>query len=285
MNQPRKRIQSVDRALDILELLAQHDGLGLSELSRQVGLNKTTVYRFLATLHDRGFVRQSPETSKYSLGWKVVELSGWLLEGAELVAAANVPLKRLSEDTREAVHLGVLDEGEVVYVSKIDSVRPIRIASRIGARVPAHCTALGKCLLAYMPAEEAAAVLTRHPPVARTSHTRTRPEDVLASLDEVRRDGYSLDLLENEEGIICIGAPAFDNSGALVAAVSISGPDFRFADEAVATTAPLVQRCARDISANLGFPVESYGPRLRGERHAPAVGLLHRGRQREEVPA
>jgi len=278
VNQPRKRIQSVDRALYILEVLARHDGLGLSELSRQVGLNKSTVYRFLTTLHDCGFVRQSPETSKYSLGWKVVELSGWLLEGAELVAAARVPLKRLSEDTQEAVHLGVLDEGEVVYVSKVDSLRPIRIASRIGARVPAHCTALGKSLLAYMPAEEAAAVLRRHPPVPRTSRTRTRPEDVLASLEEVRRDGYSLDLLENEEGIICVGAPIFDNTGALLAAVSISGPDFRSADEAVATTARLVQRCARDISANLGFPVESYGPRLRGERHLPVAGPLHSGR-------
>jgi len=280
VNRNRPKIQSVDRALTLLEILAGHvDGIGLSDIAREAGLNKTTVYRLLATMQGRGYVRQLPEGGRYTLGWKVVELSGALLEGTELVTVAKDPLKRLSQLTQEAVHLGVLDEdrAEVIYVSKIDSPQPIRIASRVGGRMPAFCTALGKSILSHMAPERAERILRKKPLLARTSKTKTDLELVIRELDTVRSRGYALDNGENEEGIVCIGAPIFDNSGNVSAAVSISGPSFRLQGEIISQMAPHVVRCAEEISMNLGCDRHMFRALLySSQAHYDEVEAKHR---------
>lgn len=258
MNHSPKNIQSVERALAVLELLAKRESMGLSQLAQESGLNKATVYRLLATMQRRGFVRQSRENARYSLGWRVVELAGRLLEGAEVVRAAHGRLERLAAATQEAAHLGVLDGTSVVYIAKVDSPLPIRIASRIGARVGIHCTALGKAILAWMDHSEAEVLLRTEPLARRTPRTKTDLDAVLAELVITRRRGFSLDEEENEPGIICLAAPILDNTGRVCAAVSISGPEFRVDREDLPAIARLVQRCAEEISADLGCSEVTY---------------------------
>ena len=251
-------IQSVERAFNLLEVLARHpEGIGVTDLARKVGLNKTTAYRLLATMQGLGYVRRSQAGSNYTLGWRIADLASFLLEGTELIFIAREPLRKLSRLTREAVHLGVLEGNEVVYVSKIESPQPIRIASRVGGRMPVHCTALGKSILSHLPRRRAEEILRRGPLTQRTALTKTDPKLILQDLDEIRDRGHALDAGENEKGILCIGAPIFDNSGTPVAAVSISGPGFRLTEDVVNEMAAHVEDCAREISEGLGFDREN----------------------------
>lgn len=258
VNHTSKSIQSVERALTVLEVLGRREAAGLSQITQESGLSKATVYRLLSTMQRRGFVRQLADSSKYALGWKVVELSGRMLEGAGLLQASRGRLERLSVATQEAVHLGVLDGDEIVYINKVDSPQPIRIASRIGARVCLHCTALGKTILAWLSRDTARRLLGGRSLATRTPRTKTDIEEVLRELDITRRRGFALDEGENEEGIICLAAPVFDNRLQVCAAVSISGPEFRFDHGGLTAVAGLVQECAREISVDLGCPASTY---------------------------
>lgn len=249
-------VQAVDRALAILETLkAAGEALGVTELGARVGLHKSTVYRLLATLARHGYVQQDPATERYSLGLKLVELGTAVLDHLELRELARPYLKRLMEASQEVAHLVVLQDGDVVYIDKVECPGPVKMYSQLGRRAPAHATAVGKALLAFLPPAQVEAILARGLP-RLTPHTITDPERLRTELHLVRERGYAVDNEENELGIRCVAGPIFNHTGQVVAAFSISGLAMRLTVPRLEGLAGLVCRTSQEISARLGYQGE-----------------------------
>ncbi|MCX7855624.1 MAG: IclR family transcriptional regulator [Anaerolineae bacterium] len=241
--------QTVLRALALLEAVAEgvHD---LEGLSAHVGLSRSTAHRLLTTLVRAGYLRHSPREG-YRLGPKLIELGFRAHAGLHLPSLARPYLEELSEATRETVHLGVLDGAQVVYIDKVPGKRELQMASYIGARVPAQCTALGKALVSTLPPEERLRAFV--PGLRRTERTIAEADRFLEEIERVARQGYALDLEENEPGIRCVAAPIRDGAGRGVAAVSISSAVVYLTEERIRELIPLVQETARRISRELGW--------------------------------
>lgn len=248
-------VNAVFRVFTILERISERKDWNLEELSKAAGLAKPTAYRFLQTLQELGFVRRNGE-DRYSMTMKLFAVGSRALDHLDLYDAARPIARSLAEQLGETVHMGVLDGLEAVYVLKIESKFTIRMYSRVGRHLPLHCTALGKCLLAWTEPEEQVSALDSLPLVAFAPKTIASRTGLEAELERVRLDGYALDDEEHEEGIHCIGAPIFDNTGAVVAAISVSWPEFRWlpVDEAgVVLRATRVVEAARKVSSVLGW--------------------------------
>lgn len=243
----------MSNALAVLEAFTlEKPELGVTELSRALGVGKSTVHRLLASLAARGYVRKDPHTDKYCLGLKVFEV-GSLVPTQRTIREAAVPhLQHLMSASRETVHLGVLAGWEVVYVDKIESHQALQMYSRIGRRAPLHCTALGKALLAFQSEEEVERFLGRRLR-AYTPATLTDPAKVRKELERIRTTGCALDNEEFEVGLMCIAAPVRDHTGTVVASLGVACPAVRLPEERVAPLAKLVREAAAGASATLGF--------------------------------
>jgi IclR family acetate operon transcriptional repressor len=218
-------VQSVDRALDVLEALAEAGGeAGVSALAARTGLPYGTIHRLLRTLLERGYVRQESDR-RYALGGALVRLGG---VAERMVGVWAQPhLSRMVELSGETANLAVLEGDFIVYVAQVPSPRRLRMFAEVGRRVPPHSTAVGKVLLADRPASEVAALVERTGMPRRTPNTIADLPALLAQLDEVRARGYALDLGEEELGVHCLAVPVRDGAreGArVVAAMSVSGP-------------------------------------------------------------
>ncbi|PLR82107.1 IclR family transcriptional regulator [Bacillus canaveralius] len=247
-------VKSVSRALDIVTLVSsKKGGLGVTEIAKQIDINKSSVYRILSTLVQYGYVEQDSETGRYKLGYKFLEVSSKLLESIDLRAEAKPYLQELETDTNEVIHLVVYDQGEVVYIEKLEGNETLRMHSKVGKRAPMHCTSVGKAILAHLPSNVVIDILNRKGMPAHTNKTITDKEPFLKELVEVKQNGYALDLEENEYGITCIAVPIFDHLGRVIAAVSISGPTMRMADERLEELKVRMLETGRRISARLGF--------------------------------
>jgi IclR family acetate operon transcriptional repressor len=251
--------QSVRKALDVLESLAAAEHpLSAQEVARECGLSRPTAYRLLTTLQARGFAAGGARGAeiRYQLGAALVRLGQRALEALELPGLAKPALRELSRQTGETAHLGVLDGAEGLYLDKVEGSHRVQVRSPLGRRGPLHCTSLGKAILAHLPVEERDALLARLELPRRTPRTITDRAVLAKHLAEVRARGYALDEVENEEGVLCVGAPIFDHTGRVFAAVSVSGPDFRLSGR-IAELAGHVARAARAVSRELGYQPES----------------------------
>jgi IclR family acetate operon transcriptional repressor len=212
-------VQSVERALDVLEALADHGGeAGLSEIAARTGLPYGTIHRLLRSLLSRGYVRQESDR-RYALGSALVRLGG----AAERMVGvwAQPYLEKMVALSGETANLAVLEGDYVVYVAQAASPRRLRMFAEVGRRVLPHSTAVGKVLLAER--ADAAAVLQRTGLPRRTDHTIVSLDAMLAELETVRAQGYAMDLGEEELGVHCMAVPVY-NGGKVIAALSISGP-------------------------------------------------------------
>lgn len=245
-------VSAAVRTLAILERLSEKKSLGLEELSREAGLAKPTVYRFLLTLQELGYVRRD-EAERWALTLRMFNVGSRALDRLDLHAAARPVAEALAEELGEAVHMGVLDGDSAIYVLKIESKYTIRMYSRVGRRMPLYCTAIGKVLLAHARPEARKAALSGVRLVALTPATITGRAALEAELVRVRARGYALDAEEHEEGIHCIGAPVFDHTGEAVAALSASWPGFRYEERLEPERAAKVVAAAARISAILGY--------------------------------
>jgi DNA-binding IclR family transcriptional regulator len=252
------RIHSVSRAVVLLELLAEHGELGVTELGRRLEVHKATASRLVGTLADGGLVERNPATDKFRLGAGVIHLAGAAMAGLDLVHRARPFLEDLAERTEETVNLGVFDGDSVVYVDQIAGTRAIVSASWVGRRTPLHCTSNGKVLLAHLPDADRERALAA-PLEPRTKHTVTDPNVLRAQLLEVRVRGYAQTLEELEEGLNAIAAPVRDASGDVIAAVSVAGPAFRMRAADLRRIAPMTVDAAAAISRRMGF-AEQAGP-------------------------
>jgi IclR family KDG regulon transcriptional repressor len=228
---PNNVVQSIERGSIILDVLSEYpQGLSLGHLSSETGLNKGTVHRLLSSLVFLDYARQDTETKKYSLGFKLVELGNRLLSQIDLRTEARPFLVELAEHTKETVHLVILDRFEVLYIDKVEAcVQPtgLRMVSMLGSRIPAHCSAVGKVLLAALPEENVKEMAKKRGLPQRTKNTITDLAKLLEHLNLVKKNGYALDDEENEIGVRCVGAPVHNQQGDVTAAISISVPAIR----------------------------------------------------------
>ncbi|TYR79445.1 IclR family transcriptional regulator [Priestia megaterium] len=247
-------VKSVSRALDIITLVSMRKGgLGVTDISKQMDINKSSVYRILSTLVQYGYIEQDKETGRYKLGYKFLEVSSKLLESIDLRAEATPYLKELEQETNEVIHLVVYDQGEVVYIEKLEGNETLRMHSKVGKRAPMHCTSVGKAILAHLPSNVVLDILDRKGMPMHTDKTITNKADFMQELIQVKQQGYALDLEENEYGIRCIAVPVFDHLGKVSAAVSISGPTIRMTNERLKKLQTRMLHIGNQISVRLGF--------------------------------
>lgn len=247
------QLQSLDRAVSVLELLGDSEGpLGLADVCERMDLHKSTAHRALMVLERTGLIERTLD-NRFRLGLKLYELGSRAVEQIDLRARVQPWFRRLSAQVGETVHLGVLQKATVVYLDKVEpSNRRVWLDSRIGASNPVYCTAMGKAMLAFLPPDAAADVIARIRFTRFTPRTLVTPEALQRSLERVRRRGYAIDDEEVECGVRCVGAPILNEAGRPVAAVSVSGPSSRITSQSVPGIAEHLLRCCREISASLG---------------------------------
>jgi IclR family acetate operon transcriptional repressor len=240
-------VQSLERAFALLELMADAGGqVALSTLAARSGLPLPTIHRLLRTLVGLGYVRQEP-SRRYALGPRLIRLGE---RASRLIGTWAQPhLAALVDALGESANLAVLDGAEVVYVAQVPGRHSMRMFTEVGRRVSPHCTAVGKAMLAQMPADQLAEVLGRVELVRHTEHTITDRADYLRELQRVRARGYALDEGELELGVRCV-AVALDG-GPARAALSVSGPTTRMTDELVERAVPRLRARAAALVADL----------------------------------
>jgi len=252
--QPSYPLKALDKSLAILEILSRENSpLSIAELSERLGIYPSTIHRILDTLRYWGYVEQDSHTQRYQLGLKVLELSMAKLQGMEFLKEAAPYLKELQNQSNETVHLAILEEGEVLYLDKEESSQSIRTVSRVGRRVPAHCTALGKVLLAYLDQEEQEKVINEKGVSRFTENTITDKKKLREELSKVREQGFAEDREEHEKDVRCLAAPIKDHRGTVIAAVSLSVPAFRMNASKKRKLKETLIQAGEDISKRLGY--------------------------------
>jgi len=247
------KVQSLDRAFDILELLSREQhGLNLTEIGNRLDLHKSTVYRLLQALKQRGYIEKSAQGA-YRLGMEFIELSSLYLNNLELKTEAQPILRELSSLSGNTAFLATLQENEVVYIDKMETHNSLRKYSIIGQRAPLYCTALGKSMLSGMAEDQIRKLYGGIELRAFTSRTITKVDDLVAEIEKIRRRGWSVDDEEYEQGLRCIGAPIRDYRNEVIGAVSTSGYASVITRERVEEIAAYVVKAARDISQRMGF--------------------------------
>lgn len=249
----RDQVRAVDRAVTILQLIAREGEARVSDLARALGVNRSTAFRILSTLEQRGMVVQDGERGAYRLGSGVVELAAAATrEGLPLTVLARPLCEALAAEIGETVNLAIFDGEAVISVDQVLGSATLTTVNWIGQRTPAHATSAGKVFLAFMSDEERARHLAAHLP-AYTDHTITDPQLLERELDIVRHRGYATTSEEHEAGLAALAAPVFDSVGAVVAAVAVSGPAFRFRPDRLGEIAEAVGRVAEALSSRNGF--------------------------------
>lgn len=246
-------VQSVDRALVIIEVLQAHPrGLGVTELANHLDVAKSTIHRLLMSLMQKGFVKREEDSEKYVLGLKLIELGETVSDRLDIRKIASPILQKLAEVTGETVHLVIMDHLEVVYIDKTESAATIRMFSRVGKRAPMHCTGVGKAILAYLPEDKLDQVLDEKPMKKFTETTITNKQEMREHLKLIRKRGYSIDNEEHEEGIKCAASPIFDHNGNVVAGLSVAGPIMRIDEKKMETFIQATLEASKEISGLLG---------------------------------
>lgn len=251
---------TVAKAISILDKLASKAdvGVSLAELCSLVEMPKSSTHRYLVTLQELGLAERK-SNDRYYLGTKVIELAGVYLLKSDLRNDSQAALDELAEMTGETVHLAVPSGTEVVYIAKVESKHALSMFSHIGARLPMHCTALGKAILAFSDYGDLHAIVMK-PLITRTPNSITSVEALENELELIRSRGYAIDNEENEIGIRCVGAPIFDYTNKPIGAISVSAPSDRMDQERCNTLGPLVHLAAQKVSRRKGFAGLMHAP-------------------------
>lgn len=243
-------LQSVANALDILDLLTANEELSVPEVARMTGLGKSSVFRLLATLEDRHFVRKT-DAAKYRLDIKLSSMGNVVLNRMEIIQYAHPHLMELTRVSGETSHMAIWDRGtNVRFIDKVLSPSTIRTDSWVGFCRAAHLLACGKALLAYQSKEFQQNYMALADFSPLTANTIVTAAQLYAELDRIRQDGYAMDREESEVGLTCFAAPIQDSTNSIIAAISISGPTQRMQENSQRNIA-LVKQTALDISNSI----------------------------------
>ena len=243
---------AVERALNILEAAAQRrDGLTNSEISRRLGIPKSSASYILRTLERRGYLRREADTGRYRLGLKILSLGGDAQANLDLADVALPFMTALSERIHLTVHLAVLDHGEAVYVEKVEAPGFFKVNTWVGRRMFLHSTSVGKALLAWLPKPEVEALVRQLGLKKRTPKTITTVSRLCSDLEAVKEQGYAVDDEENSLGARCVGAPVFDAGGGVAAALGVSGTLTQMDEANLPRIVDALRETARRISRQL----------------------------------
>jgi DNA-binding IclR family transcriptional regulator len=246
-------VQSVDRAVTVLEILARRSEAGVTEIAAELGVHKSTAFRLVAVLEHRGLVEQTADRGKYRLGFGVVRLAGAATAQLDLAKEGRPICERLAAELGETVNIAIFDEGYATNISQVRGTASVSSHNWIGQRTPLHATSSGKVLLAFRLDEAQQELLSR--PLARfTPKTITNPDELRKELARVCERDWASTHEELEVGLNAVAAPIRAHDGAVVAAVSASGPSYRLAVESYPAVAQRVLAAASTISARLGYP-------------------------------
>ena len=252
--QPRGGVQSLARAFAIMEEIARNrDGIGLADLSKRVGLHNSTTFHLVKTLASLGYVRQMPDSKRYRIGRPLFALAASALDEVEMVSLATPILEDLSRETGESAHFSVRMDDAVVVLARTGGKGAFQLNDRAGAVRPAHCTALGKIMLAALPVDQFERYLTRADLTALTPKSITAAEPLRREIAEVRRTGLAIDDGEFDAEVRCVAVPVRDFSGQVIGAIGVSGPVWRLSIEALQKRARIVHAAADRLSAEFGF--------------------------------
>ncbi len=252
-----KYVQSLERALNILEVMARGGGsITVTELAEKADLKISTVHRLLTTLSHRGYVEQDPEDNKYRLGFKLLEIGSAVLQSSDIRAVARPYLEELVDRCNETANLAILDGSQVVYIDQVESKNfvIVKMFAQIGNRGSVHCTASGKVLLAFLPEEKIDEVLEDVELIKYTNETIVEPEHLKKELQRIREEGCAFDWGEREEHVRCVAAPIFDHEGKIAASISVSGPSTRMTSYFIKNElVDIVKDVARKTSIKMGY--------------------------------
>jgi len=249
--------QTVLKALDVLECIAlAEQPLSAAEVAKLCDISRPTAYRLICTLAARGYVAQADATH-YRLGIQALSLSQNVLDSLELPELAQPYLRQLSDNCNETTYLSMLDDDNIVYVGKAESSQSLRTDTKIGWRNMLHCSSMGKAILAFLSESDRTDLLERLDLIVKTRNTITDRARLREHLDAVRAQKFATDDEESEEGIRCVGAPIFDRTGRVFAAISLSGPAYRLSLPRLVELSDLVVETATNISTRLGYVPQS----------------------------
>ncbi len=250
-------IQSVAHALDLLEEFSGDvNELGVTELSRRLKLHKNNVFRLLATLEAKGYIEQNKITENYRLGLKALELGQRYIKQVGLIKQAKPSLEEIVNRVNETTYLGILRDGFAVYLDAVEAKRTVRVVSRVGLRLPAHCSAIGKAQIAFLSESELERLFPSKNLERFTENTIVDRDELFKHLEEVREKGYAIDNEEYEKEVKCVGVPIFDYTGRVVGGISVSGPAYRMDSERLEEEIiPVVKEIGEKVSRKLGYGI------------------------------
>jgi len=250
----RAGVQSLERGFAILEQIAQsREGIGLAELSRKVGLHNSTTFHLVKTMVSLGYIRQSKETKRYRIGRPLFTLAAGSLDEIELVSLATPILEDLSAATGESGHFAVRSGDSVVVIAKTSGTGAFQLTDRVGVVRPAHCTALGKVLLAALSPQQFERFIQSQELRSYTPKTITDPDLLRQDIAEVARTGVAFDDGEFSPEVRCVAVAVHDFTAQIVGALGISGPVWRLSIQVLQTKTELVKEAARRLSRDLGY--------------------------------
>ena len=250
----RYRIHVIDRAAQILDCFGfDHQELSVSEIGAKTHLHRSTAHRILMALEYNDLIQQNPESGKYRLGMKLFKLGHQVISHLNLRDICRPFLTRIMSETKETVHLAVLDEDQVLYLDKVEGPHALRMPSRVGRRIPTYCTSLGKAMLSCLDDQEVKSIFRNQVLRPYTANTVKTLSQLLTNLRVTRKRGYSIDNEEIEIGLRCVGAPIRDYTDAMVAAISVAAPSARLSSQKIPAVGRLVVKTAEEISEKLGY--------------------------------
>lgn len=244
-------VQSVDRALSILEVLARTGEAGVTEIAAELGVHKSTAFRLVATLEAHRLVEQTVGRGRYRLGVGLLRLAGATTARLDLVQEARPITRQLASDTGETVNIAVFSESSALYLDQVAGSSALQPHNWVGQHIPLHATSNGKVLLSGLADAELDAVLGKL--TAYTPQTITRRARLREELDVVRAQGYALAADELEVGLTAVAAPIRNAHGDVIASMSVSGPSFRLPEDRVNEVVVLLKEAAAEVSHRLGW--------------------------------
>ena len=249
----RGGVQSLGRAFAILEEIARHrEGIGLADLSKRVGLHNSTTFHLAKTMVSLGYIRQERDTKRYRVGRPLFALAASALDEIEMVNLATPILEDLSRESGESGHFAVRMGDSVVVIARTSGTGAFQLTDRVGVVRPAHCTALGKIILASLRPDQLKRFLERVELKPSTGKSITDPAVLLREIAEIRRSAIAIDDGEFNPEVRCVAVPVFNFTGDVIGALGISGPVWRMTDDVVKSRARLVQAAAKRLSAEFG---------------------------------
>jgi DNA-binding IclR family transcriptional regulator len=247
-------VQSVDRAISVLEILARRGEAGVSEVAAEISVHKSTAFRLLGALEGRGLVEQTTERGKYRLGFGIVRLAGAFTGRMDVTGQSRAVCERLARELGETVNIAVLQGHHVVNLDQVRGPSAVTAYNWVGQLTPLHTTSSGKVLLAHLSDKRRAELISAAGLARFTPNTVTTRKRLAEHLSLARTRGYAIAVEEYEIGLNAIAAPIRAQAGEVVAAVSVSGPAYRLAESDLHSLAPVLLGGADEISHRLGFP-------------------------------